>query len=75
MVQYKEKKTAQDGASVGLLAYPALMAADILLYKADLVPVGDDQTQHIELTRLLAQRFNALFEPVFPLPEVLLSTC
>jgi len=71
MTQFKEKKKALDGASLGLFSYPALMAADILLYKADLVPVGEDQTQHLELARDIAVRFNSLFETVFPVPEPL----
>jgi tryptophanyl-tRNA synthetase len=71
MTQFKEK--AQDkGESIpaGLLTYPPLMAADMLLYKATDVPVGDDQKQHIEITRDLAQRFNHRFGEVFPLPQI-----
>lgn len=71
MTQFKEK--AQDrGESIpaGLLTYPPLMAADILLYKTTDVPVGDDQKQHIELTRDLAQRFNNRFGELFPLPQM-----
>jgi tryptophanyl-tRNA synthetase len=56
--------------SVGLFNYPALMAADILLYQTDEVPVGDDQKQHVELTRDLAERFNSRFGKVFKVPEV-----
>lgn len=71
MTQFKEKSQKQrEQASVGLFAYPALMAADILLYEADLVPVGEDQKQHLELTRDVAQRFNAIYGPTFKLPEV-----
>jgi tryptophanyl-tRNA synthetase len=71
MVQFKEKtrSKAQDSASVGLFDYPVLMAADILIYDADLVPVGDDQRQHLELTRNLAQRFNNRFGDTFVVPE------
>ncbi len=65
MTQYKEKKGK--GSSLGLFGYPALMAADILAFRADGVPVGDDQTQHLELTRKYAARFNSMFEtPYFP---------
>lgn len=59
--------------SLGLLAYPVLQAADILLYKGQLVPVGEDQLPHIELTREVARKFNQLYQPVFPEPEALLS--
>jgi tryptophanyl-tRNA synthetase len=70
MIQYKDKsKRYGESVSAGLLNYPVLMAADILLYNADLVPVGKDQTQHIELTRDIAQRFNTLYSPTFNLPE------
>jgi tryptophanyl-tRNA synthetase len=73
MTQYKSKsKKYEDGngsVSAGLLNYPVLMAADILLYNADLVPVGKDQTQHIELTRDIAERFNNAYSPTFTLPE------
>lgn len=71
MTQYKDKARAQ-GSSVpaGLLTYPPLMAADILLYHTEIVPVGVDQKQHIELTRDLAERFNKRFEPIFTLPEI-----
>ena len=61
MTQYKAKSQAQETISDGLLQYPVLMAADILLYQADVVPVGDDQKQHVELTRDIAQRFNSLY--------------
>lgn len=73
MTQFKEKKQALDGASLGLFAYPALMAADILLYKAEAVPVGDDQTQHLELARDTAERFNSLFRRTFPVPQPVFS--
>ena len=71
MVQFKEKtrSRAQDSASVGLFDYPVLMAADILIYDADLVPVGEDQRQHLELTRNIAQRFNNRFGETFVVPE------
>lgn len=68
MTQFKEKAD-KSGQSFGLLAYPVLQAADILIHKAHAVPVGDDQTQHLELTRDLAERFNRRFGEVFPLPE------
>ena len=59
MIQYKEKARKQgENVGVGLFDYPVLMAADILLYQADLVPVGEDQRQHLELTRDIARRFN-----------------
>ena len=70
MTQFKEKsKNQAEGISTGLFDYPALMAADILLYKTDLVPVGDDQKQHVELTRDVAQRFNSIYGETFKLPE------
>lgn len=71
MTQYKDKAAKnQQRASVGLFAYPVLMAADILLYQTDLVPVGEDQTQHIELTRDLAKRLNNRFKKdIFKIPE------
>jgi tryptophanyl-tRNA synthetase len=70
MTQFKDKsaKTGADSASVGLFAYPILQAADILLYQADQVPVGEDQRQHLELTRTLAQRFNHRFGQTFTVP-------
>jgi len=70
MTQFKDKSVKQgaDRASVGLFTYPILQAADILLYQADAVPVGEDQRQHLELTRDLAQRFNSLFGPTFTVP-------
>jgi tryptophanyl-tRNA synthetase len=72
MIQFKDKsaKRGQDSASVGLFTYPILQAADILLYDAAVVPVGEDQRQHIELTRDLAIRFNARFGQTFVVPEV-----
>ena len=70
MTQFKEKSAAQKGeVRAGLFTYPVLMAADILLYRTTHVPVGDDQRQHIELTRDLAQRFNATYGDVFVVPE------
>lgn len=71
MTQYKDKSKDR-GVSIpsGLLTYPPLMAADILLYQTDLVPVGEDQKQHIEMTRDLAERFNHRFKPVFTIPEM-----
>jgi tryptophanyl-tRNA synthetase len=68
MTQFKEKAD-RGGQNLGLLAYPVLMAADILIHRAQAVPVGDDQTQHLELTRDLVQRFNSRFGDTFPLPE------
>ena len=74
MTQFKEKaKKHPEYVNAGLLNYPLLMAADILLYKADLVPVGIDQKQHIELTREIARKFNKTFGQVFKIPKVLLS--
>lgn len=71
MTQFKDKsaKGGEGSASVGLFAYPVLMAADILLYRPHYVPVGEDQRQHLELTRDLAQRFNSRFKKTFRLPE------
>lgn len=69
MTQYKEKAQKREAVSVGVFDYPALMAADILLYKTDLVPVGADQKQHVELARDVAQHFNALYGDVFTIPE------
>jgi tryptophanyl-tRNA synthetase len=77
MIQFKEKAIKQgENVNVGLLDYPVLMAADILLYQADKVPVGEDQKQHLELTRDLAVRFNHQFgkkKPVLKLPEPLIQ--
>jgi len=70
MTQFKEKSGKhRERSSAGLFIYPALMAADILLYDSDAVPVGEDQKQHVELTRDAAQRFNALYGEVFVVPE------
>lgn len=71
MTQFKDKsaKGGEESARVGLFVYPALMAADILLYDTDQVPVGDDQRQHLELTRDLAQRFNHLYGETFVIPS------
>lgn len=70
MTQFKDKsKKVGESVSSGLLFYPVLMAADILLYNADLVPVGEDQKQHLELTRDLAIKFNNTFSPTFTVPE------
>ena len=74
MTQYKEKAAKQkEQVSVGLFDYPALMAADILLYDTDVVPVGDDQKQHVELARDTAQRFNNFYGNVLTLPEPLIA--
>jgi tryptophanyl-tRNA synthetase len=74
MTQYKDKaaKGGESSARLGLFAYPVLMAADILLYQATHVPVGDDQRQHLELTRTLAERFNARYGQVFTVPEAVI---
>jgi tryptophanyl-tRNA synthetase len=69
MTQFKEKSHGQESVSAGLFLYPALMAGDILLYLTDKVPIGDDQRQHLELTRDLAERFNTRFGETFKLPE------
>ncbi len=69
MTQYKSKAAKQESVLTGLLDYPVLMAGDILLYDADEVPVGDDQKQHVELTRDIAQRFNAIYGDTFVVPE------
>ncbi|MGA1994284.1 MAG: tryptophan--tRNA ligase [Bryobacteraceae bacterium] len=68
MTQYKAKGAKQESVSDGLLQYPVLMAADILLYQAGIVPVGEDQAQHLELTRDIAQRFNSLYGDTFVVP-------
>ena len=74
MTQFKEKSRKQkEQVSVGLFDYPALMAADILLYKTDLVPVGEDQKQHVELARDAAQRFNSLYGETFKIPEPVIA--
>jgi tryptophanyl-tRNA synthetase len=74
MTQYKTKTQAQETIGDGLLQYPVLMAADILLYQAAIVPVGDDQSQHLELTRDIAQRFNSLYGDTFVMPATHLPT-
>ena len=74
MTQYKERsRRAKTGVMAGLLNYPVLQAADVLLYKAKLVPVGEDQVQHVELMRDIAERFNKQFGETFPLPEARLT--
>lgn len=74
MTQFKEKsKKQKDIVSVGLFDYPVLMAADILLYKTDLVPVGEDQKQHVEITRDIAQRFNSIYGETFKIPEPVIA--
>ena len=74
MTQYKDKAGVQrERSSLGLLAYPTLMAADILLYHANGVPVGEDQKQHVELTRDIAERFNRLYAPIFTVPEPMIG--
>lgn len=71
MTQYKDKaKDRKEGIPAGLLTYPPLMAADILLYGTNIVPVGEDQKQHLELTRDLAERFNARYDDIFTIPEI-----
>jgi tryptophanyl-tRNA synthetase len=70
MTQFKEKSEGQDFVSAGLFDYPVLMAGDILLYQTDVVPVGDDQRQHVELTRDIAMRFNQRYGETFVVPEV-----
>ena len=74
MTQFKDKSAKQgtDAASVGLFAYPVLMAADILLYDTEIVPVGDDQRQHVELTRDLGTRFNGRFGDTFVIPQAMI---
>lgn len=69
MTQFKDKSAGKESVGAGLFVYPSLMAADILVYNADLVPVGDDQKQHLELTRDLAGRFNSRFGEYFTIPE------
>src|SRR5438270_2965988 len=69
MTQFKAKSAAQESIGDGLLQYPVLMAADILLYQAAIVPVGEDQAQHLELARDIAQRFNSLYEETFVMPQ------
>jgi tryptophanyl-tRNA synthetase len=74
MTQYKAKAAKQESVGDGLLQYPVLMAADIMLYQAGIVPVGEDQAQHLELTRDIAQRFNSLYGDTFVLPGTSLPT-
>jgi len=69
MTQFKDKSAGKEAVSAGLLTYPPLMAADILLYSTDIVPVGEDQKQHIELTRDLAERFNKRYNEILTIPE------
>jgi tryptophanyl-tRNA synthetase len=69
MTQFKEKSESQDFVSAGLFTYPVLMAGDILLYQTDIVPIGDDQRQHLELTRDVAERFNQRFGETFTVPR------
>ena len=74
MTQFKDKSAKHaDNINAGLYTYPVLMAADILLYQADVVPVGKDQLQHLEITRDIAQRFNAIYGDVFTIPEAYLG--
>lgn len=73
MTQFKEKSAGKEHVPVGIFTYPVLMAADILLYKANIVPVGEDQVQHIELARDTARRFNYRFGEIFPEPMPRLS--
>lgn len=75
MTQFKEKSAAHtDNVNAGLFTYPSLMNADILLYQTDIVPVGEDQRQHVELCRNVAQRFNGVFGDVFTIPEAVIPT-
>jgi tryptophanyl-tRNA synthetase len=69
MTQFKDRAAEQDFVSAGLFNYPVLMAGDILLYQADVVPIGDDQRQHLELSRNIAERFNARFGETFKVPD------
>lgn len=74
MTQFKDKSKKQENVKVGLFDYPVLMAADILLYDADYVPVGEDQRQHLEITRDIAQRFNSTYnKEIFKIPEALIT--
>ncbi|MBS3987171.1 MAG: tryptophan--tRNA ligase [Erysipelothrix sp.] len=74
MTQYKDKAQQGEGAlTVGFYTYPTLMAADILMYDPEYVPVGDDQKQHVELTRDIAERFNNRYSPTFAIPEPLIA--
>src|SRR6476619_3844713 len=72
MTQFKDKSEQQEFISVGLFTYPVLQAADILLYNVDAVPVGDDQRQHVELTRDVAERFNSRYGPTFTVPKAVI---
>jgi tryptophanyl-tRNA synthetase len=74
MTQFKEKSEQHEFVTSGLFEYPVLMAADILLYRTDLVPVGDDQRQHLELTRDIAERFNRRFGDLFVIPDAEIPT-
>lgn len=74
MIQFKEKaKNKKENVSIGLYDYPVLMAADILLYDTDVVPVGDDQSQHVELTKKIAQRFNKEYGETFKIPDLIIK--
>ncbi|NIP79000.1 MAG: tryptophan--tRNA ligase, partial [Gemmatimonadetes bacterium] len=73
MTQYKDKAQHFESIPAGILNYPILQAADILLYKADAVPVGEDQRQHLELTRDIARKFNAAYGETFPETEALIG--
>lgn len=73
MTQFKEKSERVESVNVGLFTYPVLQTADILLYHADTVPVGEDQLQHLEVSREIARRFNHTFSPIFPEPKPLLT--
>ena len=72
MTQFKDKAADQDFVTSGLFEYPVLMAGDILLYQTDIVPIGDDQRQHLELTRNVAERFNSRFGETFRLPDAMI---
>src|SRR6185503_2792318 len=74
MTQFKAKSEAQETIGDGILQYPVLMAADILLYQAAIVPVGEDQSQHLELARDIAQRFNSIYGNLFVMPATHLPT-
>ncbi|WP_017221793.1 tryptophan--tRNA ligase [Moritella dasanensis] len=74
MTQFKDKSNNSSSSNSGLYTYPVLMAADILLYQADAVPVGDDQKQHLELARTIATRFNNIYGDVFKVPEPMIPT-
>lgn len=73
MTQFKDKSATKQVVTSGLFTYPALMAADILLYQTNLVPVGDDQKQHLELTRDIAERFNRQYGETFVIPEPMIA--